>query len=322
MNDVDTSRTTPVDLDRVMTRLDGLAREMAWLVERQKKTEELFAEMSPILKEVMSTATARLDELDKKGYFAFARELAKVGERVVEGFSPDDVHQLGDAVVGILETVRAMTQPQVLQIADEASEVLQKADQAQPLGIMGMVRATRDDDVQKGMAVMMEMMRHVGRAARAVTDHRQSSPEQLRRERLAAVLGPRKKKAVGVERPAPATVARVAAERAAGKPATPVAAVLDGVVFGADGHLADPKQWTEALAVKIAAAQSIELDAPRWALVRFARAEFEGKGVSPNIRRITQGADVATKDVYALFPKAPGRTIAKIAGIPKPMGCI
>jgi sulfur relay (sulfurtransferase) DsrC/TusE family protein len=33
-------------------------------------------------------------------------------------------------------------------------------------------------------------------------------------------------------------------------------------------------------------------------------------------------ASVATKDLYALFPKAPGRTIAKIAGLPKPAGCL
>jgi sulfur relay (sulfurtransferase) DsrC/TusE family protein len=37
---------------------------------------------------------------------------------------------------------------------------------------------------------------------------------------------------------------------------------------------------------------------------------------------LTQIASVTTKDIYALFPKAPGRTIAKIAGLPKPAGCL
>ena len=40
------------------------------------------------------------------------------------------------------------------------------------------------------------------------------------------------------------------------------------------------------------------------------------------LRRLTQGTELATKDLYALFPKAPARTVAKIAGIPKPVGCI
>jgi tRNA 2-thiouridine synthesizing protein E len=31
---------------------------------------------------------------------------------------------------------------------------------------------------------------------------------------------------------------------------------------------------------------------------------------------------VSTKELYALFPKAPARTVAKIAGTPKPAGCL
>ena len=79
---------------------------------------------------------------------------------------------------------------------------------------------------------------------------------------------------------------------------------------------------TRALAVTIAAAQGVTLDEARWKVVDFARAEFEKAGVSPNVRRITQGAALSTKDLYALFPKAPARTVARIAGIPKPAGCI
>jgi sulfur relay (sulfurtransferase) DsrC/TusE family protein len=31
---------------------------------------------------------------------------------------------------------------------------------------------------------------------------------------------------------------------------------------------------------------------------------------------------VTTKELYVLFPRAPGRTIASIAGLPKPAGCL
>ena len=76
-------------LDAIVSRLDALTAQVAYLVERQRKQEELFAEMTPILKEVMATATTRLDALEKKGYFAFGKELVQVGDRVVTGFSPD-----------------------------------------------------------------------------------------------------------------------------------------------------------------------------------------------------------------------------------------
>jgi len=324
---MDTTDTNKA-LAQVMARLDAIDARLDQIVDRQKKSDELFSEMTPILRDVMGTATVRLDELDKKGYFAFGREALGVADRVVTGFAPEDVRQLGDAVVGILQTVRALTQPNVLEIASQASEVLERSDQAEPLGLLGMVRATRDDDVQKGMAVMMDVMRHVGRAARAVRDEHRPSAADEKKAKLAGVLGPRKKKALGVERQLPpAVAARAAAPREPG-PAAPssrpreVAAVIDGVAFGADGHLVDPKAWTEEIAVKVAAVQGVELDEARWAVVRFARADFVATNASPNIRRITQGTSLATKDLYTLFPKAPARTIARIAGIPKPAGCI
>ena len=52
------------------------------------------------------------------------------------------------------------------------------------------------------------------------------------------------------------------------------------------------------------------------------RAEYEKVKVAANIRRLTLLTGLSTKDIYALFPKAPGRTIARIAGTPKPAGCL
>ena len=57
-------------------------------------------------------------------------------------------------------------------------------------------------------------------------------------------------------------------------------------------------------------------------VIRFARLEYLSQSASPNIRRLTSGTGLTTREIYALFPKAPGRSIARVAGIPKPAGCI
>jgi TusE/DsrC/DsvC family sulfur relay protein len=275
----------------------------------------------------MGTATTKLDGLEKQGYFAFGRELVRVGERIVEGFSPDDVQKLGDAVVGILETVRAMTQPEVLQIAGEASLAIQKVDEVEPMGLIGMVRATRDDDVQRGMAVMMDVMRHVGRAAQVVATHRAARPSATKRSKLDAITGAKKKKVLGVERARSVEASSPARPRPAPREvaqpsAAPSTTLIGGVEFTPDGHLADPNAWTPQLAAQLAATLGVELGEAQSKVIEFARRDFLATGMSPNIRRITLELGVSTKDVYALFPKAPARTIAKIAGIPKPAGCL
>lgn len=322
-------------LEAIAHRLDALQEQIVYLVQRQRRTEELFSDMTPILRDMLAKATERFDELEKDGAVAFAKELAVVTRKIVQGYSPEDVRQLGDSVVKILDTVRALTQPEVLAIASEAGAVLAQADQAEPIGIVGMVRASRDDDVQKGMAVMMEVLRHVGRGAKALAEQRQAaSSAEDRKARLAKKLGPTRKRALGVERPSAALREQMRAEaKDLGPPvvcATPApraeeaqaATVLDGVAFNKDGHLVDPKQWTRDLAVTIAEAQGTPLDPARWKVIEFARADFEEHGVAPNVRRITMGTGLATKDLYTMFPKAPARTVAKIAGIPKPAGCI
>lgn len=309
----------------ITERLDDIAEQLAYLTERQRKQEELFEELTPIAKAALATATDRLDALDKQGYFAFGKELVAVAKKVVDGFSPTDVHELGDAVVQILQAVKAMTQPAVLAAATEATSVMDDAATVKPLGIFGMVRATRDDDVQRGMAIMVEVLRRIGHGANAIA----AKPKQLedKKARLAATLGSRKqKKVLGIERkrlpPGEAAATPAPAGCAVPTAPKPAAAVIDGIEYSADGHLVDATRWTRALGEALAKLQGVTLTDAHWAVLEAARADFAGTKASPNIRRLTQIAGVTTKDLYGLFPKAPGRTIAKIAGLPKPAGCL
>jgi tRNA 2-thiouridine synthesizing protein E len=255
------------DLTPVLERLDALAAQVQLLTERQRAHDELIADMTPIAREAMAVAITKLDALDRDGFFT--------------------------SLAGMLETVRAITQPDVLD--------------AKPVGLLGVARAARkDDDVRKGLAVLVEMLRRIGNRA----ENAAAPPPALdRKAHLAAMLGPRRARP---QLPAPASLAPVAAAAPARAPAcaTPSPAAT-----------ADPA-WTRAKGAALAAAQGLTLTDAHWAVLDAARADFAASQVSPNIRRLTQVAGVTTKDLYVLFPKAPGRTIAAIAGLPKPAGCL
>ena len=102
-------------------------------------------------------------------------------------------------------------------------------------------------------------------------------------------------------------------------------AVLGGkpLALDADGNLADRNDWNEDIAREIAAIEGIhELTPQHWAVIKFMRAVFEKDGDSPSIRRLTKESGVDTKTLYQLFPKGPAKRAARIAGLPKPKGCI
>ncbi len=91
----------------------------------------------------------------------------------------------------------------------------------------------------------------------------------------------------------------------------------------ADGHLANRGDWNESVALELAREEGIqELTERHWIVIKLMRKEYEEKGDAPSIRRLTKESGVETKELYALFPKGPAKKAAKIAGIPKPKGCI
>jgi tRNA 2-thiouridine synthesizing protein E len=101
--------------------------------------------------------------------------------------------------------------------------------------------------------------------------------------------------------------------------------VLGGktLAIDADGNLANRSEWNEEVASEIAAIEGIpELTLQHWAVINFMRSVFEKEGDSPSIRRLTKESGVDTKTLYQLFPKGPAKKAARIAGLPKPKGCI
>jgi tRNA 2-thiouridine synthesizing protein E len=92
---------------------------------------------------------------------------------------------------------------------------------------------------------------------------------------------------------------------------------LDG-----EGFLTDHTEWNEDAAVALAAEEGIELTDRHWEVIRFVREYYAENDESPTLRRISKQAGVPTKELYQLFPQGPGKKVSRIAGTPKPEGCV
>lgn len=302
---------TATDLEALHAKLDRIGRQVAMVAERQAKQAELFEEMQPILRLAMRSGAKRLAALEERGYFAFGRELSNLLDRVVTGYSPDDVKELGENVVTILDTVRNLTQPDVLELTNEAAESLHGGGSG-PVGVLDMLKASRDDDVQLGMSVLLDLVRRVGRTSAA----RSRDKKDSRIRRMNKRLAPSGKMA---DRGG----ARRAPPPAAARQARPTAKAEKGPSCAQPSDVGFVEDWTAETGARTAAELGLsELSERHWELINFARKTYVDTGVSANLRKMSTGGGFGTKEIYSLFPKAPGRTIARIAGIPKPAGCI
>ncbi|MEZ6125981.1 MAG: TusE/DsrC/DsvC family sulfur relay protein [Planctomycetaceae bacterium] len=89
-----------------------------------------------------------------------------------------------------------------------------------------------------------------------------------------------------------------------------------------EGYFVDPSVWTEAMAHEIAKEEGIdELTEQHMKLLNYLR-EQQANGVALTIRGVNKSGVMTTKEFYSLFPGGPLKKASKIAGIPKPVGCI
>jgi len=96
------------------------------------------------------------------------------------------------------------------------------------------------------------------------------------------------------------------------------------VELNAEGFLADPSAWSEGLA-EILARREEGLEAltdEHWAVIRYIRSHFEEKQSAPMVRAVCKGTGLRLQRIYDLFPSGPAKGACKLAGLPKPDGCV
>ena len=110
-------------------------------------------------KQVFSTAVERLDQMERDGYFSFAREGWGILERVVTEFSDEDVKALGENVVTILTTVRNMTQPEIMAMANNAIGAIQEVPpETKTPSVLSLLREISNPKTRRGMARMINLL--------------------------------------------------------------------------------------------------------------------------------------------------------------------
>jgi tRNA 2-thiouridine synthesizing protein E len=89
-----------------------------------------------------------------------------------------------------------------------------------------------------------------------------------------------------------------------------------------EGFLTNANEWSPDIAEALAEEAGLQLTPEHWKVITFCREDAAKEGQPPGLRRISKLSGVDTKALYRLFPKGPGKLASKIAGLPKPQGCI
>ena len=133
------------------------------LLELLESITDLAKDVAPIANEVIIDFTKKVNELDQKGYIAFFKELANVFDNIVTQFTIEDVRDLADKIVPILEIVKEMTQPDMLDAVNNAVMVFKHLETTDipEYSIWRMIKEMNSPEMKKGIGFIMSFLKNL-----------------------------------------------------------------------------------------------------------------------------------------------------------------
>jgi TusE/DsrC/DsvC family sulfur relay protein len=90
-----------------------------------------------------------------------------------------------------------------------------------------------------------------------------------------------------------------------------------------DGFLQEPERWNHEVARDFAVTEAItDLTEEHWKVIDYIRNYFLENNLAPMVRKVCQTTGFPLRHIYELFPSGPAKGACKVAGLPKPDGCV
>ena len=96
-----------------------------------------------------------------------------------------------------------------------------------------------------------------------------------------------------------------------------------------EGYLVNLAEWNEEIGGYLAQTEGVTMTDQHWEVVNFLRDYYNEFQIAPAVRVLTKaigkklGAEKGNSQyLYELFPYGPAKQACKIAGLPKPTGCV
>ena len=173
----DAFKNTVIELDKAGVEVDGDAlkgtairlirniENINEFLDMLESINDFVKDATPIARQVGLDAIQKMNEFDQKGYVEFFRELTKIMDNIVEHFTVQDVRELAENIVTILETVKGMTQPDMLLALDNGVKVYKSLDthNIPEYSVWKAIKELRTPEMKKGMGFMITFLKNLSK---------------------------------------------------------------------------------------------------------------------------------------------------------------
>jgi len=149
------------DMLRLFKRLLRNTRNLEQMLDQMESFMELWQDLGPLSQDAFLTMMNYLNEMEQKGYFVFLQGGLEMTDKIVTSFSEEDVRQLGDNIVLILQTVKEMTQPEIMGMLSNTAQVFTDEEPVDT-SLISIIRQMNDPEVRRGLAKTLQILKSVG----------------------------------------------------------------------------------------------------------------------------------------------------------------
>jgi uncharacterized protein YjgD (DUF1641 family) len=135
------------------------------LLDTMGSAMDLLKDVGPIANEVIIDTTRKLHEFEQKGYFEFLKEFGTIIDNIVTHYSVDDVRLLADNVVTIMDTVKNLTQPDMLKSIDTAVKVFSsmETENVPEYSIFRVMREINKPEMKKAWGFLFTFLKNMSK---------------------------------------------------------------------------------------------------------------------------------------------------------------
>jgi len=126
---------------------------------------EFLKDLEPLLKSAVPQIINYLNELEQKGVFRIIKSTVDLRTKVAKAYNADDIEVMGDGLVAVLGLAKSLSDPKAVALLEKLSQVPSKVDldNAKGVGIFGLASAGFNPEISKGLGVLMELTKAMGK---------------------------------------------------------------------------------------------------------------------------------------------------------------
>jgi len=153
------------DIKHLSFKLIKNIDKFTYILTTLESANDLMQDLGPVVREVIIDFIKKLHELEQKGYFEFFRELSAIIDNIVTHYSAQDARLLADNVVTILDTIKNMTQPEMLSALNNAVSIYQKLDMEDvpEYTVWKAMKELRTPEMKKGIGFLITFLKNISR---------------------------------------------------------------------------------------------------------------------------------------------------------------